>query len=168
LAKPLAAGRMHRAGIKGPPNRADGRLDLGGLVFRDTVVDVFTAQGFALAEERIKRIAQLYGVQKEVRGQSSEARAPCGRPGPNPFSRVWRCGFRLSAPKYPATVLTTAHALSREVGFGNAFSTMVLQGDSYGGKAMPTPVAVKLDEDGQAKHVPWHVTRAAPLPVSCR
>lgn len=69
MAKPLAAGRMHRAGIKGPPNRADGRLDLGGLVFRDTVVDVFTAQGFAIAKETIKRIAQLYGAEKEVRGQ---------------------------------------------------------------------------------------------------
>jgi hypothetical protein len=61
---------------------------------------------------------------------------------------IWRCGFGLNVPKYPATVLTTAHALSREVGFGNAFSTMVLQGNTYGGKAMPTPVSVKLDEGG--------------------
>ena len=38
-------------------------------------MDVFTAQGSAIAEETIKRIAQLYGVEKEVRGQSPEARA---------------------------------------------------------------------------------------------
>ena len=42
---------------------------------RRKFVDVFTAQGSAIAEETIKRIAQLYGVEKEVRGQSSEARA---------------------------------------------------------------------------------------------
>ena len=41
---------------------------------RRKFVDVFTAQGSAIAEEAIKRIAQLYGVEKEVRGQSPEAR----------------------------------------------------------------------------------------------
>ena len=38
-------------------------------------VDVFIAQGSAIAEVYIKRIAQLYGVEKEVRGQTPEARA---------------------------------------------------------------------------------------------
>lgn len=42
---------------------------------RRKFVDVFTAQGSAIAEETIKRIAQLYGVEKEARGQSPEARA---------------------------------------------------------------------------------------------
>ncbi len=42
---------------------------------RRKFVDVFTAQGSAIAEETIKRIAQLYGVEKEVRGQPPEARA---------------------------------------------------------------------------------------------
>jgi transposase len=41
---------------------------------RRKFVDVFTAQGSALAEEAIKRIAQLYGVEKEVRGQTPETR----------------------------------------------------------------------------------------------
>ena len=41
---------------------------------RRKFVDVFTAQGSAIAEEAIKRIAQLYGVEKEVRGRSPEAR----------------------------------------------------------------------------------------------
>ncbi len=42
---------------------------------RRKFVDVFTAQGSAIAGETIKRVAQLYGVEKEVRGQSPEARA---------------------------------------------------------------------------------------------
>jgi transposase len=41
---------------------------------RRKFVDVFTVQGSAIAEEAIKRIAQLYGVEKEVRGLSPEAR----------------------------------------------------------------------------------------------
>ena len=41
---------------------------------RRKFVDVFTAQGSAIAEEAIKRIAQLYGVEKQARGQSPAAR----------------------------------------------------------------------------------------------
>ncbi|MCP5085833.1 MAG: IS66 family transposase, partial [Rhodobacteraceae bacterium] len=42
---------------------------------RRKIVDVFAAQGSALAEEAIKRIAQLYGVEKQARGLSPEVRA---------------------------------------------------------------------------------------------
>ena len=42
---------------------------------RRKFVNVFAAQGSAIAEEAIKRIAQLYGVEKQARGQSPEARA---------------------------------------------------------------------------------------------
>ena len=42
---------------------------------RRKFVDVFAAQGSAIAEEAITRIAQLYGVEKQARGQSPEARA---------------------------------------------------------------------------------------------
>jgi len=41
---------------------------------RRKFVDVFTAQGSAIASGAIKRIAQLYGVEKQARGQSPEAR----------------------------------------------------------------------------------------------
>ena len=41
---------------------------------RRKFVDVFTAQGSAIAEEAIKQIAQLYGVEKGVRGQSPQIR----------------------------------------------------------------------------------------------
>ena len=37
-------------------------------------MDVFAAQGSAIAEDAIKRIAQLYSVEKQARGQSSEVR----------------------------------------------------------------------------------------------
>ena len=42
---------------------------------RRKFVDVFKSQGLAIAEEAIKRIAALYGVEKEARGQSPEDRA---------------------------------------------------------------------------------------------
>ena len=41
---------------------------------RRKFVDVFAAQGSAVAEEAIKRIALLYGVEKQVRGRSPEVR----------------------------------------------------------------------------------------------
>jgi transposase len=42
---------------------------------RRKFVDVFKSQGLAVAEEAIKRIAALYGIEKEVRGMSPEDRA---------------------------------------------------------------------------------------------
>lgn len=41
---------------------------------RRKFVDVFKSQGLAVAEETIKRIAALYGIEKEVRGMSPEDR----------------------------------------------------------------------------------------------
>ena len=45
-------------------------------LIRRKFVDVFTAQGSAIAEEAIKRIAQLYGVEKQARGLSPKTRCP--------------------------------------------------------------------------------------------
>ena len=42
---------------------------------RRKFVDIFTAQGSAIAEEAIKRIAKLYAVEKEARGKSPQKRA---------------------------------------------------------------------------------------------
>jgi len=42
---------------------------------RRKFVDVFKSQGLAIAEEAIKRIAVLYGIEQEARGQPPEARA---------------------------------------------------------------------------------------------
>ena len=41
---------------------------------RRKFVDIHKAQGSAIAEEAIKRIAKLYGVEKEVRGQPPDQR----------------------------------------------------------------------------------------------
>ncbi|MCP5085745.1 MAG: IS66 family transposase [Rhodobacteraceae bacterium] len=41
---------------------------------RRKFVDVFTAQGSAIAEETIKRIALLYAIEKEIRGKSPQQR----------------------------------------------------------------------------------------------
>ena len=41
---------------------------------RRKFVDVHKSQGSAIAEEAINRIAQLYGVEKEVRGQPPDER----------------------------------------------------------------------------------------------
>jgi len=41
---------------------------------RRKFVDVFASQGNAIAEEAIRRIAELYAVEKEARGRSPEAR----------------------------------------------------------------------------------------------
>ena len=41
---------------------------------RRKFVDVFKSQGLPIAEEAIKRIARLYGVEKEARGEPPEKR----------------------------------------------------------------------------------------------
>ena len=41
---------------------------------RRKFVDVFASQGNAIAEEAIRRIAELYAVEKNVRGKSHDAR----------------------------------------------------------------------------------------------
>ena len=41
---------------------------------RRKFVDVFASQGSAIAEEAIRRIAELYAVEKDARGQSPDAR----------------------------------------------------------------------------------------------
>jgi hypothetical protein len=41
---------------------------------RRKFVDAFASRGNAIAEEAIRRIAELYAVEKEARGKSPEAR----------------------------------------------------------------------------------------------
>ena len=76
----------HLAGYKGWVH-ADGYSGFNGLFGHDKAdemacmahvrrkfVDVFASQGNAIAEEAIRRIAELYAVEKEARGKSPEAR----------------------------------------------------------------------------------------------
>lgn len=76
----------HLAGYTGWVH-ADGYSGFNGLFGHDKAdeiacvahvrrkfVDVFASQGNAIAEEAIRRIAELYAVEKEARGQLPEAR----------------------------------------------------------------------------------------------
>ena len=76
----------HLAGYTGWVH-ADGYSGFNGLFGEDKAdemacmahvrrkfVDVFTSQGSAIAEEGIRRIAELYAVEKEARGKSPDAR----------------------------------------------------------------------------------------------
>ena len=77
----------HLAGYKGVLH-ADGFAGFNGLFGKDKAeeqaclahvrrkfVDVFTAQGSSIAEEAIRRIAELYAIEKEARGLLPEERA---------------------------------------------------------------------------------------------
>ena len=76
----------HLAGYEGWVH-ADGYSGFNGLFGHDKAdemacmahvrrkfVDVFASQGNAIAEEAIRRVAELYAVEKEARGQSPDAR----------------------------------------------------------------------------------------------
>ena len=76
----------HLAGYKGWVH-ADGYSGFNGLFgdnkanemacmahVRCKFVDVFASQGNAVAEEAIRRIAELYGVEKEIRGKTLDER----------------------------------------------------------------------------------------------
>lgn len=77
----------HLSGYKGWVH-ADGYAGFNGLFADDKAnemacmahirrkfVDVFAAQGSSIAEEAIRRIAELYAVEKDARGKSPEERA---------------------------------------------------------------------------------------------
>jgi transposase len=77
----------HLAGYKGWVH-ADGYSGFNGLFGPDKAsemacmahvrrkfVDIYKSQGSAIAEEAIKRIAELYSVEKQARGRSAEERA---------------------------------------------------------------------------------------------
>ena len=77
----------HLSGYKGWVH-ADGYSGFNGLFEEDKAdemacmahvrrkfVDVFSSQGSAIAEEAIRRIAELYVIEKEIRGMAPEERA---------------------------------------------------------------------------------------------
>lgn len=66
---------------------------------RRKFVDVQQASGSAIAEEAIKRIAQLYGVEKEVRGQSPEARVALRQANTKPVFDDLEAWLHAQLPK---------------------------------------------------------------------
>jgi len=69
---------------------------------RRKFVDVFTAQGSAIAEEAIRRIAQLYGVEKQGGAYPPRSVLLYVKKIPNPSSMIWKTGCTPSCLKYQA------------------------------------------------------------------
>ena len=70
---------------------------------RRKFVDVQQSQGSAIAEEAIKRIAALYGIEKAARGNSPEERVAMRRKKPNRSLMTWKHGCKRCCPKSPAS-----------------------------------------------------------------
>ena len=70
---------------------------------RRKFVDVHKAQGSAIAEEAIRRIARLYAVEKEARGQPPDKRRQIWKrqdKTPSRSSMIWKHGcIRTTSPK---------------------------------------------------------------------
>ena len=66
---------------------------------RRKFVDIHKAQGSAIAEEAIKRIAQLYGVEKEVRGQPPEVRVKARQSKSKPIFDDLEAWLHAQLPK---------------------------------------------------------------------
>ena len=62
-------------------------------------VDIHKAQGSAIAEEAIKRIAQLYGVEKDVRGQSPDVRVAARQSRSKPIFDDLEVWLHVQLPK---------------------------------------------------------------------
>ena len=66
---------------------------------RRKFVDVFTAQSSTIAEDAIKRIAQLYGMENQAQGQSPTARAVLCQEIANPIFEDLEDWLQAQLPK---------------------------------------------------------------------
>ena len=66
---------------------------------RRKFVDIHKAQGSAIAEEAIKRIAQLYGVEKDVRGQPPDVRVKARQSKSKPIFDDLETWLQAQLPK---------------------------------------------------------------------
>ena len=66
---------------------------------RRKFVDVFSSQGSAIAEEAILRIAQLYAIEKEVRGMLPEDRAAVRQAKAKPIFEALEAWLHAQLPK---------------------------------------------------------------------
>jgi transposase len=108
-------------------------------------IDVFTAQGSAIAKEAIKRIAQLYGVEKEVRGQSPEARAALRQAQTKPVFDDLEEWLQAQLPKIPRkSPLAKAirYALNRMPKTRSYLDSGFLQLDNNTAERAMKPVAI--------------------------
>ncbi|MGE3643298.1 MAG: IS66 family transposase [Beijerinckiaceae bacterium] len=68
---------------------------------RRKFVDIYKSQGSPIAEEAIKRIAELYAVEKRARGQSPEDRAALRQADAKPIFDDLEVWLRKQLPKLP-------------------------------------------------------------------
>lgn len=68
---------------------------------RRKFVDVFASQGNAIAEEAIRRIAELYAVEKDARGRSPEARVALRQARAKPIFDELEDWLHAQLPKIP-------------------------------------------------------------------
>ena len=68
---------------------------------RRKFVDIYKSQGSPIAEEAIKRIAELYAVEKQARGQSPEDRAALRQADAKPVFDNLEVWLRKQLPKLP-------------------------------------------------------------------
>jgi hypothetical protein len=131
------------------------------LIQRKFVV-IHKAQGSGIAEEAIKRIATLYGIEKEVRGQPPDKRVKARQRKSKPISNdleAWlhaqltRCGPHLTygtptiaSPGFSAGEAPAGDAVHRQ---GRSTHREAGRGDSWGGFAR-SPAAVRDACDGPA------------------
>lgn len=66
---------------------------------RRKFVDVFASQGNAIAEQAIRRISELYGVEKEARGKPAEQRAAMRQSKAKPIFDQLEAWLRAQLPK---------------------------------------------------------------------
>ena len=59
---------------------------------RRKFVELHKSQGSAIAEEAIKRIAELYGIEKEVRSRPPDERTRIRQRNQNQSSTIWTHG----------------------------------------------------------------------------
>ena len=66
---------------------------------RRKFVDVFASQGNAIAEDAIRRIAELYAVEKDARGKSSEVRVALRQARAKPIFNNLEAWLHAQLPK---------------------------------------------------------------------
>jgi len=95
------------------PDKADEQACM--VHVRRKFVDVYEAQGSAIAKEAVERIADLYGVEKEARGQSPEERAALRQAKAKPVFDDLEDWLQLQLPKISGKT-TLAQAIRYALG----------------------------------------------------
>ena len=67
------------------------------------LVDVFTAQGGAIAQGAIARIEEIYAVEVKARQQAPGRGFPCAKQKPSPSSMPSNSGSTISSPNSMAS-----------------------------------------------------------------